>query len=84
MSSNASVATDNFSCFKRRAAEYDLDAVTQEDESYMSDKSKDILLLQAHANIRKLFVKYKTGLPTSALVGKLFSLVGKVFNLFEI
>ena len=38
------------------------------------NKSEDISSLQAYTNIRKLFVKYNTGLPSSALVERLFSL----------
>ena len=56
-------------------------AVTQ---SYVSDKSEDISSLQAYANIRKLFMKYNTGLPSSASVEKLFSLGGREFSPFKI
>ena len=47
---------------------------------YLSDTSRDIESLSKFPGILKLFRKYNTPLPSSALVERLFSLGGQILT----
>ena len=54
--------------------------IGQEVEKCLTDPSSEVQSLQLYPNIRKLYVKLNTGLPSSASVERLFSLRGRVFT----
>ena len=62
---------------KRRASSQttEIDEVTE----YLKDTSEDIQSLNKYPHIRQLFLRYNTGLPSSAAVERLFSLGGRIF-----
>jgi hypothetical protein len=51
---------------------------------YLSDKSQDLSSWDLYPHIRKLYISFNTGLPSSAAVERLFSLVGEYYVLCDL
>jgi len=49
-----------------------------EEESYLSNPSTELSSLEAYPNIRQVYLKLNTGLPASAAVERLFSLIRRL------
>ena len=68
---------DVFSKLRRQRITSDPDALV-EVEKYLADPSSDLSSLNAYP--QKLYVKFNSGLPSSASVERLFSLGGRVLT----
>jgi hypothetical protein len=77
---STSASTSSFFARFKRNADTVPDEANQEVEKFLADASQDVQSLKSYPNIRKLFVKLNTGLPSSASVERLFSLGGRVFT----
>ncbi len=84
-SAASSAANSNSSNFfarlaAKRSSERNPDDCSQEVDKYLADPSSEVQSLQTYPNVRKLYMKLNTGLPSSASVERLFSLGGRVFT----
>lgn len=79
---DSDTAVDFFAELKNRRQNYQnvVNVGDQEVDCYLSDLSCDLSSLDKYPNIRELYIKLNTGLPSSAAVERLFSLGGRVFS----